>query len=67
VLDRNLADPEVYSRMANAYWDSVIASRPEAVTETASAAENLSAALPPPPAVERKPESFQESALHHRR
>jgi len=59
VLDRNLADPEVYSRMANAYWDSVIASRPEVVTETAPA-ETLSPALPPPPAGERKPETFQE-------
>jgi len=28
VLDRPLADPAVYSRMANAYWDSVIV-RPE--------------------------------------
>lgn len=24
VLDRNLADPEQYSSMSNAYWDSVI-------------------------------------------
>lgn len=24
MLDRNLTDPEQYSSMANAYWDSVI-------------------------------------------
>lgn len=61
VLDRDLGDPEVYSRMANAHWDSVIVSQPEpeAVTETA-AAGSLSPAMPLPPAAGRKPETFHE-------
>lgn len=29
VLDRDLSDPEIYSRMANSYWDRVIVGRPE--------------------------------------
>jgi len=59
VLDQSLADPEIYSRMANVHWDSFIVSQPETIAEMSSA-EELSPALPPPPAGQRKPETFPE-------
>jgi putative NADPH-quinone reductase/putative sterol carrier protein len=47
VLDRQLADPEVYSRMANAYWDSVI--QDKNVSPGLSDSGNLPPELPAPP------------------
>lgn len=60
VLNRNLADPEQYSLMANGYWDSVIAGSPEAeVTDGPLAAGDLSPALPLP-----RESGLPESFLH---
>ncbi len=61
LLDRNLIDPEVYSRAANAHWDSVIVKQPESEGVTGPmAAGTLSPALPPPPAGDRMPETLLE-------
>ena len=45
VLDKPLSEPEIYSQMANAYWDSVVT---ELEAEPAPAAEETGAPLPPP-------------------
>ncbi|MHB8158486.1 MAG: NAD(P)H-dependent oxidoreductase [Desulfocucumaceae bacterium] len=62
VLDKNLADPEIYSRMANAHWDAAIINKqdPSAAGSYSSAQENLSPALPQPSARGGKPETFLE-------
>lgn len=46
ILDRPLADPELYSQMANAYWDSVIPQSPK--TESPTAEQEDGTPLPPP-------------------
>jgi putative sterol carrier protein/putative NADPH-quinone reductase len=46
ILDRPLSDPEIYSQMANAYWDSVVVTEPKA--EPVAAVEATGTPLPPP-------------------
>jgi len=61
VLDQPLAEPEVYSRMVNAYWDSIISRPPEAEAAPAPVTEaTLSPPLSRPPIGERLPETFRE-------
>ena len=50
ILGRPLADPEIYSQMANAYWDSVVVTEPKA--EPAAALEETGTPLPPPTSLE---------------
>lgn len=47
LLDRPLSEPEIYSQMANAHWDSVIVAEPKAETGTA-AVEPTGTPLPAP-------------------
>lgn len=61
VLERDLAEPEQYANMANAYRDSVITRSPEDGAAAGTLArETISAALPPPPAGSRLPETLRE-------
>ena len=46
ILDRPLSEPEIYSQMANAYWDSVVVTEPKA--EPAATAEETGTPLAPP-------------------
>ena len=56
VLDQPLVDPAVYSRMANAYWDSVVVSPPsppvrggrKGGVEAAPGGDEPGTRLPPP-------------------
>jgi hypothetical protein len=61
LLDRNLMDAELYSQMANGYWDSLIVKQPklEKVTEESDLA-TLSLALHLSQIGSRMPETFQE-------
>jgi putative sterol carrier protein/uncharacterized membrane protein len=50
ILGRPLSDPEIYSQMANAYWDSVVVTDSKA--ENATAVEETGTPLPPPRSLE---------------
>jgi multimeric flavodoxin WrbA/putative sterol carrier protein len=60
LLDTNLVDPELYSRMANAYWGNEIPAINSEPAEGLAAAETLSAELPLSQGGDGKPRTFRD-------